>query len=322
MIRLSAGTAACLGLTGSRMDAYPKTAYLLSGKRCMMKCSFCPQGLGDNEALNRLGRISWPEYDWTEVENRLAEAESRGIQRICLQSVRYEDGIETLLAQINRLKAATKIPLSISAWIRDENEAAALFAAGVERMSISIDAINPEAFREIKGGSQQKRLDLLLKCAELFPAKMSTHLIVGLGETEYEALSLINKLNQASVTIALFAFVPIRGTKLENAEPPALDSYRRIQAGYYLMRNKAAVFSDFKFKNEDLISYGLKKSQLAIILSSGEAFTTSGCPGCNRPYYNERPGRTIYNYHRNLSLTEIEEAISLLSGGSYSPMED
>ena len=26
------------------------------------------------------------------------------------------------------------------------------------------------------------------------------------------------------------------------------------------------------------------------------AFMTHGCPGCNRPYYNERPGDEPYNF--------------------------
>ncbi|HDI74230.1 MAG TPA: hypothetical protein ENF57_04430 [Candidatus Korarchaeota archaeon] len=27
-----------------------------------------------------------------------------------------------------------------------------------------------------------------------------------------------------------------------------------------------------------------------------EAFLTSGCPSCNRPFYNERPRGPIYNF--------------------------
>jgi len=44
----------------------------------------------------------------------------------------------------------------------------------------------------------------------------------------------------------------------------------------------------------------------------GEAFQTSGCPGCNRPYYNERPGGFIYNYPRPLSAAETAAALGLM----------
>jgi len=315
LIRLSAGTAACLGLTGSVMDAYPTTAYLLSGKSCLMNCAFCPQGFGSSEALKRLGRISWPEYAWTDLEERLALSGESGIKRFCLQSVRHENGIETLLQEISRLKAITDLPLSLSAWIRDPAEAKELFAAGVERMSISLDVVNPEVFKTIKGGLQSDRLKLLLNCAENFPNRMITHLICGLGESEEETLALAGRLIDAGVTLALFAFVPLRGTRLENAAPPALDSYRRIQAAVYLLRVKAVSYESFHFRNGQLLSFGLAQEDLNKLLADGTAFRTSGCPDCNRPYYNERPGGTIYNYHRPLKQRELTAAIEIVTRG-------
>ena len=313
MIRLSAGTAACLGITATRMDAYPTTAYLLSGKNCQMSCAFCPQGMGGNEALKRLGRVTWPEYDWPLVKEALVNAEQKKLERLCLQSVRHKDGIEMLLEQIADIRKATVLPLSLSAWIEDENEAAALFRAGVQRISIALDVINPQAYEQIKGGSQQAKLDLLLRCADLFPERMVTHLICGLGESEAEALQMIDRLVQVGITVALFAFVPLRGSKLADHQPPALDAYRRVQAGYHLIKNRIAAFDKFRFTEGRLVSYGLPKEELRIALSDGGAFRTSGCPGCNRPYYNERPGGLIYNYHHPLSEEETKEAFKTLN---------
>ncbi len=312
MIRISAGTAACLGLASNRMDAFPTTAYLLSGNQCLMKCSFCPQGVGGNGIFNRLGRVNWPEYSWDDFEKNLASAKGKGIRRICLQSVRHADGTKTLLEHIGRIKTVTDLPLSLSAWIGSINEAAALIEAGVERISVSLDVVNPDDYRRIKGGSLQNRLDLLLECAEELAGRMSTHIICGLGETEAEALTLIDRLLRADVTTALFAFVPLRGTLLEGSESPAVDSYRRIQAGVFLLLNKAAELASFKFENGRLISFGLPKKDLVRLLSGGDAFQTTGCPGCNRPYYNERPGGIIYNYHRPLNNKESEAALGEL----------
>lgn len=315
MIRLSAGTAACLGLTGSVMDAYPTTAYLLSGKKCLMNCAFCPQGFGSSEALKRLGRISWPEYAWADLEEKLTVAEERGLKRFCLQSVRHENGVETLLQEISRLKAITNLPLSLSAWVREPAEAKDLFAAGVERISISLDVVNPEVFKKIKGGVQADRLKLLLNCAESFPGRMSTHLICGLGESEEETLALAGRLIDAEVTVALFAFVPLRGTTMENAAPPALDSYRRIQAAVHLLRIKVVSKQNFQYQAGQLVSFGLSEEKLNSLLADGTAFRTSGCPDCNRPYYNEHPGGTIYNYHRPLNQQELTTAIENVTKG-------
>ncbi len=309
MIRLSAGTASCLGFTDIRMDAYPTTAYFLSGDHCLMKCGFCSQGVDGSRAINRLGRITWPEYTWREVLDSLAMAEEKGVRRICLQSVRHAAGIDTLLGVVDRIQAASRLPLSVSAWIGNKEEAVALTDAGVERISISLDVVNAESYKKIKGGSLQNRLKLLLDCARSLPGRISTHIICGLGETEAEVLSLIDRLIQADVTVALFAFIPLRGTPLEEARPPAIDSYRRVQAGYYLLREKLVSLSSFTFQGGCLISFGLPENELTGILADGKAFQTSGCPGCNRPYYNERPGEAIYNYHRPLSESESKEAL-------------
>jgi len=42
-------------------------------------------------------------------------------------------------------------------------------------------------------------------------------------------------------------------------------------------------------------------------LELGSPFQTSGCPGCNRPYYNEKPSGPIYNYPRSLTREEKTE---------------
>lgn len=313
MIRLSAGTAASLGLTTSRMDTFPTTAYLLSGNKCLMKCAFCPQGVGESKVLNRLGRISWPEYSWTELERGLAGAEGKGIRRICFQSVRHADGIDTLVGAIGRIKAISDLPLSLSAWIQDRDEAAALIRAGVERISVSIDVVNPVYHKKLKGGTLQNRLDLLLDCASDLPGRLNTHIICGLGETEAEALTLIDRLVRAGITVALFAFIPLKGTPMEGFEPPPVDAYRRIQTGYYLLQKKMADLSSFIFEDGRLFSYGLTEKELTGFLTDGTAFRTSGCPGCNRPYYNEKPGGVIYNYHRPLSDSECKKVLGDLS---------
>jgi len=36
---------------------------------------------------------------------------------------------------------------------------------------------------------------------------------------------------------------------------------------------------------------------------------TSGCPNCNRPYYNEKPSGPIYNYPRPLKKEEIAKVM-------------
>jgi biotin synthase len=59
-----------------------------------------------------------------------------------------------------------------------------------------------------------------------------------------------------------------------------------------------------------LTDFGVNRQTLIEILQTGEPFLTSGCPDCNRPYYNEKPSGPIYNYPRNLT----EEDLSKIQG--------
>jgi biotin synthase len=81
---------------------------------------------------------------------------------------------------------------------------------------------------------------------------------------------------------------------------------------HYLLTNKKTQFRKMEFdKDQNLKNYGITKDALLEIIRNGEPFQTSGCPGCNRPYYNERPGGHLYNYPRKLYVKEIEEIVRI-----------
>jgi len=56
-----------------------------------------------------------------------------------------------------------------------------------------------------------------------------------------------------------------------------------------------------------MIDFGVSMHKLKDALRSGIPFVTSGCPGCNRPFYNERPGGPLYNFPRPLKKEEIDQ---------------
>jgi biotin synthase len=70
-----------------------------------------------------------------------------------------------------------------------------------------------------------------------------------------------------------------------------------------------------RFDADHCISdFGVERETLTKIIQTGAPFLTSGCPNCNRPYYNEKPSGPIYNYPRNISqkeLSEIERQLGL-----------
>ena len=68
-----------------------------------------------------------------------------------------------------------------------------------------------------------------------------------------------------------------------------------------------------KFDENGRISdFGVTQPLLKANINSGKPFLTSGCLGCNRPYYNEQPTGPIYNFPRSPTQEEIEEILQSL----------
>jgi biotin synthase len=191
---------------------------------------------------------------------------------------------------------------------------------GVDKVGIALDASTPELFKEIKGENARGPYSWDSHFASLKEAlgvftegQVTTHLIVGLGENSKELLTLIDMLNKLKINISLFAFTPIKGTKLQLLQPPELIRFRKIQLARYLLTEKSKKINDFTFNSKgEVIRFNLNKQELWNIVDQTPAFLTSGCPGCNRPYYTSRPGGPIYNYPRKLNDTEKKNLYDLL----------
>lgn len=293
-------------------DALPTTAYLMEGERCSRDCAFCPQARAATSRADLLARVNWPEAGGPRFWEGLSRAvAARRLRRACFQ-VTFSPGV---LGKVERKVRALRercpdLPICVSAAVRDLDEVARILEWGAERVTIALDAANPELYRAFKGGSFEARLALLTEAARRHPGRIGTHLIAGLGETERDMAGLFGTLAGLGVTVALFAFTPVAGTRLAGREPPDLCSYRRLQAARHLIVGGLARAGDMTFDAAGrLCGYGLPWEKAAAALTSGEAFRTSGCPDCNRPYYNERPGGALYNYPRPLTPEETNRAV-------------
>ncbi|MDU2064152.1 MAG: radical SAM protein [Sporomusaceae bacterium] len=311
MWKVSAGTAAVMGKKRLKSDAMPTTAYVMLGEDCQGNCSFCAQSRQSSGNKNYLSRITWPQIAETEAASAISAACAGGsFKRICLQVVNSQGSMAVTLQALSVLTAEGKgellAPICASNYIVNCDQAGELLAAGAEKVCLALDAASPAVFAAMKGGDFSLRRKLLSDCAATFPGRMATHLIIGLGETEKEAVQFLADCLKEAITVGLFAFTPVAGTPLANRKPPEIGVYRRIQMAYYLLQ-KGFGYETILFHG-DRIS-GFNQVDILSVFASGKAFETSGCKDCNRPYYNERPGGTIYNYPRPLSDGEILQAI-------------
>jgi len=324
-IRVSLGSAILLGLAKGKVDTAPTTAYLMTYKRgkCTANCSFCPQANESHSKADLLSRITWPVFPINKVVDRLEKAvKGKEIRRVCIQALNYTDVFTQLLALVSRIKQRVRVPISVSCQPLNVENVKRLADACVERIGIPLDAATEELFDKVKGlaakGPYQwkSQFKLLEEAVHVFgKGKVSTHLIVGLGETEKEMIRVIQECVDMGVLPALFAFTPISGTRLENHSQPQIEGYRRIQIARYLMLDGISRFENMRFDSQDCVeNFGIEKNILMHIVRTEAPFRTSGCPDCNRPYYNEKPSGPLYNYPKRIShedLSEIERQLGV-----------
>jgi biotin synthase len=237
-------------------------------------------------------------------------------KRVCIQALNYPNAVSHLVALTKAIKQHAKVPVSISCQPLNKENIRRLAEAGVNRVSIALDAATKKLFTEIKGAaargpySWETQLKLLREAVEVFgKGNVSTHLIIGLGETERDVVHVIQHCADTGVLPALFAFTPIRGTALEGRSQPGLEAYRRIQLARHLIVNGVICYEQMRFDPKDRITdFGVEREHLNRIVETGAPFLTSGCPDCNRPFYNEKPSGPLYNFPRSLSLDEIAAA--------------
>jgi biotin synthase len=320
-INVSIGTAAVLGLADVRMDAAPTTAYLMLGGRCRMACAFCAQARTSsaraiNPSINsehRLSRITWPPFDEKEVLGHLGEAAARGdFRRVCLQVTAGQDYFRRTLELVEAVRGVCDLPVDAAILPHNVDHVEALLAAGVQHIGFGLDAACERVFRRVKRSDWGRSMKLVEEVARRFPGHVAIHLIVSLGETEREMVEMIQQMHDLGVVVGLFAFTPVQGTAMQDQPPPPLDTYRRMQVVRHLITHDLATLGNFAFSAEgQLVSFG--RPGLAKILADGVAFQTSGCPDCNRPFYNERPGGPLYNYPRPLTSAEALRAVAELA---------
>ncbi|MBI5414862.1 radical SAM protein [Candidatus Peregrinibacteria bacterium] len=304
-MRLSLASAALLGLKNARIQAKTKTIYLMNSGKCQFNCNFCAQAKESTSEQKMLSRVSWPEYQWKEILNSL-DQKSAEYKRVCMQVVNTRDIFDSLpniVRKIREKSPKTKIAMTVRTRLMKHIDG--LFEAGTDEVGLSIDAIDPIQFQKIKGGDLEGYIKFILRAADKYPEKIATHLIIGMGETEQQSVAIMEELHAHKVIIALFAFTPVRGAKMEFERPPDTHHYRRIQIALHLLRNDLP--RNFHFdSNGKILSFGVPKDKLFKILKNSNVFETSGCTDCNRPYYNERAGsKDPFNYPYELSEAEF-----------------
>jgi len=323
LVRVSTGSAMTLGLADGVSDVRPSTAYLLTyyPGRCSANCLFCPQAKMSRSRKDLLSRVSWPVFPLEEVLDALARS-AENVKRVCIQAMNYPNVIGDLVTTVSRILSRIDIGVSVSCQPVNLKCLHELHDVGTDRIGIPIDAATPELFSVLKGHlaggpyAWERHMQALREAISVFGAgRVTTHVIVGLGETDHNMLRFIQDMVELGVCPALFAFTPIPGTPLDKKAPPSLSRYRLLQTARFLLVNRLAAFKDMRFDaSEVLVGFGVPRRKLSHVIGSGLPYLTSGCPDCNRPFYNEKPSGPMYNFPRPLTPSELKEVHRMVEG--------
>lgn len=299
LLRASIGTLAVLGLVDARMRERPNTAYLLqyAPNGCRAGCLFCLQsrklyGIGKGDYL---GRVSWPVVNLED----LASAWKRVFKRVCFQTVIKPGFAEEALQIINRLRSfEPDLPISLATTPTSTQFLNSARDLGVNTLGIGLDAASQTLFDEIgKPYSWSTYWRFIEKSVEVFgKGNVYVHLVVGLGESLRDLVLVIRRILSLGANVALFNYVDSSGKS-----PVSVRYYRLAQIARYLVENG--------LDPEYFIDYQALKVFGKIPINVRPAFLTSGCPDCNRPFYNESPRGPLYNIPSENLLAEYEEKL-------------
>lgn len=305
LVRCSYGTAIAMGLIRAKFMARPTTAYLMTywpGK-CSNNCAFCTQARSGSADLNRLSRVTWPVFELEEVLKALPNGR---FGRLCLQTIDYPGMLDDVFALLRAFKHLN-MPVSVSITPVGRESLEGFKELGVDYVGVGLDVASEGSFKELKPEMSWQEMwrftgDIVDVLGE---GRAFIHVIVGLGETDRELVETFQRAYSLGANVSLFAFTPLRGTRLENRSPPSLERYRKVQLARWLVEkglSERIIFDGDSIEGFDLNGVDVPSS----------VFSTHGCPACNRPYYNERPRKEPYNFPFPPKKEYVKEVLSFL----------
>jgi biotin synthase len=324
-VQMSTAAAITLGIADGRMYRCSCTRclnlLLTYPEGCRANCAYC--GLARHREAERdyadrnFIRVDWPAVPMDTVVDIVArDGENSPFHRMCISMITHpnsdDDTVTVLKHWTSRIDPST-IPVSIlsNPTTMGRDDVRNLKDLGADIFTVALDAATPAIFDRTRGKGVQsphkwkKYWEVLLDAKDIFgPEKFGAHIIVGMGETEFEVLSLVQELVDLGGHSHMFCFFPEDGSLMDHLPATPRDQWRRVQLARYLIDYRDVRVDHMSFDGEGrVVDFGLPAQELDDIIDAGVAFRTSGCPGkeaedvsaCDRPY-GDSPPSNIASY--------------------------
>jgi lipoyl synthase len=280
---------------------------------CTANCAYCglarkrPGSFQEKSFIH----VAWPLYAMTDIVDAINHAPSY-VQRTCISMITNGKCRLHTIEMTKRLEKETHLPISllISPTILKEHDLVEMKEAGADKIGVAIDLATPPLFDRYRGKGVagphkwEKYWKILEQGLNIFGhPHVGVHLMVGMGETEKEMISLMDRLWGMGVVTHLFSFFAEDASTLADRPQPRWPSYLKIQLARYLIEEGIDSYENMTFDPDGRITgFGIDSSQLERIISLGTPFMTTGCLGsdgqvaCNRPFGNCLPDVKQWNY--------------------------
>jgi len=199
--------------------------------RCNFRCVYCrsadPENYRDHDEI-----LSWPELD------RLARIFlGLGIRKIRITGGEplVREGVEDYIARLHAL-GVEDLSMTTNGHLLAER-CDRLLAAGLRRINISLDSLDPDKFERITRTKSFSTVMHSIEAAQksrLAPAKVNAVLVRGINDDEVEAFAAYAR--ETGVIMRFIEFMPLDAdrTWTRSLVVPAAEVHRRIHARWPL----------------------------------------------------------------------------------------
>jgi GTP 3',8-cyclase len=260
--------------------------------RCNFRCMYC---LPETEAAQNFYRGRWANlphstpiaHEWQpkskiltfeEIERVVRVAVSLGIQKIRLTGGEplLRKNVEELVARIAKIPGITDLAMTSNGFLFPE-KGPALRAAGLKRMSFSLDSLDRANFQKMTGRDGLPEVLESIRLARelgMHPVKVNAVIIRGINDQEIEALAEFAR--EQDLAMRFIEFMPLDSARawLKELVMPGREILQRLQNRYELK----PLASTNPAETARRWSFADGRGELGLISPVSEPF----CGHCNR----------------------------------------
>jgi cyclic pyranopterin phosphate synthase len=260
--------------------------------RCNFRCMYC---LPETEAAQNFYRGRWANlpdstpisHEWQpkskiltfeEIERVVRIAVSLGIQKIRLTGGEplLRKNVEELVARIAKIPGITDLAMTSNGFLFPQ-KGAALRAAGLKRMSFSLDSLDRANFQKMTGRDGLPEVIESIRLARelgMHPVKVNAVIIRGINDQEIEALAEFAR--EHDLAMRFIEFMPLDSARawLKELVMPGREILQRLQSRYELR----PLASNNPAETARRWSFADGRGELGLISPVSEPF----CGHCNR----------------------------------------